>query len=245
MKREIQKYPPRGMVYNAMACSGTADIGVLPGSVLKIDQWAGTLTIQASDVLDQPPSPPVPPDVPEPVAPGRPSRPGGTGDAGRAVCRAARPAGVHQRDRRRKGDGDRDRRHHPAEGHPDLGTARGQTDLSSAKGHPKPGSAQRVLPLAEARRLMVPQGTNVMVANLRIILIVNFLTMFGIGAELGIASVLADFSDATGHGHAGMFLALAAVALLVVIYAATATRTMADPEPGSSISSQTGVSFTL
>jgi hypothetical protein len=33
--------------------------------------------------------------------------------------------------------------------------------------------------------------------------------------------------------------------LLVVIYAVTATRTMADPQPGSSISSQAGTSFTL
>ena len=244
MKREIQKIPLEG-VYNAMACSGTADIGVLPGSVLKIDQWEGTLTIQASDVLDQPPSPPVPPDVPQPVAPGVhlvqvvPATP-----AGPSAVPLDRPVFIS------------------ATGGAKV-TVTGTADMTlpkntriwapgedrqisgPRKGAQIPGPHGGYYILRKPRRLMVPQGTNVMVANLLIILSVNFLTMFGIGAELGIASVLADFSDATGYGHAGMFLALAAVALLVVIYAATATRTMADPEPGSSISSQTGVSFTL
>jgi hypothetical protein len=218
---EINKLPP---VYDAMAYSGTSDIGMLPSSVLRIDKWAGTLTVQASDVVAQPPTPPAPPEPPEPgvqlvqlvpaAAPGPSNAPldqpmfiSAPGGAKVTVTGAA-----------------------------DI-TLPNDTQISAPQGwHFK---------LRKTARLLVPQGTNVIVANLAIILIVNFLTMFGIGAELGIASVLADFSDATGHGHAWIFIALAAVASLVIVYAATATRTMADPQPGSSISSQAGASFTL
>ena len=245
MRCAVRDIPRNGMVYNAMACSGTADIGVLPGSVLRIDQWAGTLTIQASDVLDQPSPAPVQPDVPEPVAPyvhlvqvvpatpagpsavplGRPVFISATGGAKVTVTGAADltlPTDTQ------------------------IWTPHEDRRISAPrKGTQNPDPHSGYYPLRKPARLMVPQGTNVMVANLGIILIVNFLTMFGIGAELGIASVLADFSGGIGPGHAGMSLALAAVAVLVVIYAATATRTMADPQPGSSISSQAGTSFTL
>jgi len=42
-----------------------------------------------------------------------------------------------------------------------------------------------------------------------------------------------------------MFCGIAVVAILVFVYAKTATRTMADPQPGSSLSAQAGTSFTL
>ena len=77
------------------------------------------------------------------------------------------------------------------------------------------------------------------------IIAANFITMFGIGAEIGIAGVLAYFSEATQFWRVVMFCGIAVVAILVFVYAKTATRTMADPQPGSSLSAQAGTSFTL
>jgi hypothetical protein len=217
-------------VYNALAYSGTADIGVSPGSILQIDKWAGTLTIQGSDVVAQPSPPsasPETPELPETVGPGVqlvqlvPAKPPGP-----SAAPLDQPAFIS------------------AAGGAKL-TVTGAADITLPQNAKISGPQGRYFELRKIERLLVPQGTNVIVANLAIILIVNFLTMFGIGAELGIASVLADFSSATGHGHAWMFTALGAVAFLVIVYAATATRTMADPQPGSSISSQVGSSFTL
>ncbi|HEY1917833.1 MAG TPA: hypothetical protein VGH27_19860 [Streptosporangiaceae bacterium] len=74
---------------------------------------------------------------------------------------------------------------------------------------------------------------------------VNILTMFGIGAEFGIAFVLADFSDATGGWGGGIVAAHAVLAVFVLIYAFSATKAMANPQPGSALSAQPGTSFTL
>jgi hypothetical protein len=100
-------------------------------------------------------------------------------------------------------------------------------------------------PLKKERKLLAPQGTNVLVATMGMLVFANVFTMFGIGAELGIAGVLAYFSEATQPWRVVMFCAIAAVAALVLLYAKTATRAMADPQPGSSLSSQAGTSFTL
>jgi hypothetical protein len=100
-------------------------------------------------------------------------------------------------------------------------------------------------PLTKKTKLLAPQGTNVLVATMGMLVVANILTMFGIGAELGIAGVLAYFSEATQPWRVVMFCGIAAVGVLVFAYAQTATRTMADPQPGSSLSSQAGTSFTL
>jgi len=106
-----------------------------------------------------------------------------------------------------------------------------------------PRRQTRTLP--KERRLLSPQGTNLLVATMGMLVVANIFTMFGIGAELGIAGVLAYFSEATQTWRVVMFCAIAAVAVLVFAYAQTATRAMADPQPGSSLSSQAGTSFTL
>ena len=95
------------------------------------------------------------------------------------------------------------------------------------------------------RWLLLPQGSSVIVGRLGIMVAVNILTMFGIGAELGIAFVLAGFSSATGGWANGIYAGLAALAGLVLWYAISATRAMANPQPGSSLSAQAGTSFTL
>jgi hypothetical protein len=210
-----------------MAYAGAADIGVMPGTVLQVTKCAGTWTIQASDVVAQPAPPPVLPVPPVPSLPGAqlvqavPAAPPAMSDAP-----LAQPMLID------------------APGGAKL-TVTGAADISLRKGSVISAPRRPYFELPRNTQLLAPQGTNVLVANLGIILVVNIFTMFGIGAELGIAGVLAGFSDATGHGRGFIFLALAAVAVLVVVYAVTATRAMADPQPGSSVSSQAGASFTL
>jgi hypothetical protein len=218
---------PKIGTYAAMAYSGTADIGVMPDTVLLVTAAGGTWTVQAADVLAQPPKRPAPP-----APPATPARP---------------PPGVHLVQLVPPTPPDVPLEQPlliDATGGAKV-TVTGTADISLRKGAVISATQRPCYPLPRDRQLQAPQGTNIIVANLSIILIVNLFTMFGIGAELGIAGVLAGFSDATGFGRAAIFVGLAAVAILVIIYAITATRAMADPQPGSSISSQAGASFTL
>ena len=98
---------------------------------------------------------------------------------------------------------------------------------------------------AGGRWLLVPQGSSVIVGSLGIMIAANIFTMFGIGAELGIAFVLTGFSDATGGWCDGIYAGLAALVGFVLCYAISATQAMANPQPGSALSAQAGTSFTL
>ena len=84
--------------------------------------------------------------------------------------------------------------------------------------------------------LRVPQGNNVIVADFRSLIPAALLTMFGIGAELGILGVLAfSLSNRT------LPIRWAALALVIVMagtvlgYAIATTRTLAGPTPGSAL----------
>lgn len=99
--------------------------------------------------------------------------------------------------------------------------------------------------LRQPRTLLLPQGNNVIVATIGMLLTVGAFTMFGIGAELGTAVTLAYYSEATQFWRVITFSVIAAVSILVFWYAKTAIRAMADPQPGSSISAAAGTSFTL
>jgi hypothetical protein len=124
-------------------------------------------------------------------------------------------------------------------------TVTGTADITFPQDTVITAPRRQTRPLTKERKLLAPQGTNVLVANMGMLIVANIFTMFGIGAELGIAGVLAYFSEATQPWRVVMFCAIAAVATLVFVYAETATRAMADPQPGSSLSSQAGTSFTL
>jgi len=216
-----------GQGSDTLAYSGGSDIGVLPGSILQLTATAGTWTVQAGDVLAQPASLPVAAPAPGPVPPGVqrvqivPPAPPGSSDAPLAQPVLIEPAGGAKV------------------------TVTGTADVSLPKGAVISAPRRKPYPLLRQRQLLAPQGTNIIVANLKILLAVNLCTMFGIGAELGIAGVLALLSDATLVWQGLIVAALAVVAVLVIFYAATAARAMADPQPGSSLSAQTGTSFTL
>jgi hypothetical protein len=104
---------------------------------------------------------------------------------------------------------------------------------------PKATTADRMLP--------VPQpGSSALVANMRLVLIPALMTMLGVGAELGIAGVLAfGFSDGSLGARCVALAGLAVIAAWTIYYSTTAIRALADPQPGSSMSSSPGTSFTL
>ena len=239
--------PISGLTPNgAVAYAGGADIAVLPGSTICLSALAGprtgttgTWTIQASDVLAQPSAP---------SGPSGPAERHEPHEQARQIPRPARHVRLVQVVPQAP----------PAPADAPLTqpilidapggakiTVTGAADLSLPQGTVISAPRRPDYTLPRPRQLMAPQGTNLIVASLGIILSVNILTMFGIGEELGIAGVLAAFSNANASDLGYITAALAVIAIVVIVYAGTATRAMADPQPGSSISSQTGASFTL
>jgi hypothetical protein len=211
----------------AVTFADTSDIGVRPGIILDITAPTGTWTVQASDQLT-PPAPtgqkkaavhPPPPLIPWWWPPAPP---------------LTAPDDVHIK--------------YPARVEAHGGakiTVTGTADVTLPRGTVISAPRRREYTLPRERKSLEPQGTNVLVATMGMLVVANIFTMFGIGAELGVAWSLASFSEAVQPGRTFIFIGIAAVALLVFIYAKTATKTMADPQPGSSISAQAGTSFTL
>ena len=78
------------------------------------------------------------------------------------------------------------------------------------------------------------------------VLLAAMVTMFGAGAELGILTVLTVwFSELSTAWLVIAWLVAAFVAIFALGYSVTAIRSLADPQPGSSMSSTAGTSFTL
>jgi hypothetical protein len=91
-----------------------------------------------------------------------------------------------------------------------------------------------------------PQGSNSFIGTMGMVILAGLVTMIGIGVELGIAGVLAvGLSEASTFGRWVAFVILFAVGIFTLTYSVTAIRTLADPQPGSSMSSTAGTSFTL
>ena len=81
-------------------------------------------------------------------------------------------------------------------------TVTGTADVNLPEGAVITGPRRKDSRPARADRwLLVPQGTTVIVGSLGIMVAANILTMFGIGAEVGIALVLASLSEAAGAGQ--------------------------------------------
>jgi hypothetical protein len=126
-------------------------------------------------------------------------------------------------------------------------TVAGTGDVTLPAGTVSKALYRRDFPLRRERSLQVPQGASTtLFGNLRMILATAVITMFGIGAEIGIAAVLVyGLSEANEVWRSVMLGVTGLVALLVLAYAVTAVRAIADPRPGSSISATSGTSFTL
>lgn len=98
----------------------------------------------------------------------------------------------------------------------------------------------------DERHVTVPQAASgTLMANMWLVIIAALITMFGVGAEVGVAGTLAFLSDAANAWQWVIVGFIAAVAVFTVYYGATAIRALADPQPGSSLSGTSGTSFTL
>jgi hypothetical protein len=105
-----------------------------------------------------------------------------------------------------------------------------------------PGDAPPTGTLPQDAILKVPSAGNVMNADMRSVVPAAFVTMFGIGAELGILGVLAFLSTENTVIRACSIAVLALSALIVVGYAGSTTRLLADSGLGSALSA-TSTSF--
>jgi hypothetical protein len=124
-------------------------------------------------------------------------------------------------------------------------TVTGAADMTFPEGAVISAPWRKTYRLPKERKLLAPLGSELIVANMKIMLITNCVTMLGLGAELGLGGVLAYFSEAPLTGRVIVMCAVAVVAVLILGYATSATRAMADPQPGSSLSALAGTSFTL
>jgi hypothetical protein len=125
-------------------------------------------------------------------------------------------------------------------------TVTGSADIKIPTGTVIMPPRYRQSTVLQPRELQVPQASNVITGNLKMALIAAAVTMFGIGAEFGIAAVLAfGLSAASQFWRSVMLVAIVGAGLGVLYYAVTAIAALADPQPGSSLSSRSGTSFTL
>jgi hypothetical protein len=210
----------RQAVAETLTFPGTSDIGVRPGTILLISAPAGALTIQGSDQLT--PSSADRDNAPTPWWRHRTASPAKKPDDVRITypARVEAPGGAKI-------------------------TVTGTADVSFPVGTTITAPRSRNYPVRQERKFLEPQGSNVLVASMGLLMLANIVTTFGIGAELGVAFSLAYYSEAAGLWRGLIFAGLGAVLVLLITYAITATDAMADPQPGSSISAQTGTSFTL
>ena len=215
----------------------TANITVQGGSALVIGGSADVLTIPADCMA-----------LPDPPAhPGRPAL------LGRSAMPSARMASARMASARMASPRTRGQRIR-------LSPTPSASQLPAAPKSPRrpppmsrcPGApwslrqVGRLGTLSKERILHLPQGASVIVANLRTVLIAAFVTMFGIGAEIGVVAVLVcGLSEASTNGRWIMFGALVVAAAVLLVYSVSAARMIANPQPGSSLSSAPGTSFTL
>jgi hypothetical protein len=97
-----------------------------------------------------------------------------------------------------------------------------------------------------ATMLRVPLGSNVIVADFRSLIPAALVTMFGIGAQLGILGVLAFSLSNRTASIRGIALALVSLmALTVLVYAIATTRALADSTPGSALAPDSSTAATL
>ena len=109
-----------------------------------------------------------------------------------------------------------------------------------------PGRKQAIKLSRRRLEFRWPQTANSLVGTMWMMIATALVTIFGIGAELGIAWELGTrLSDASPMGHHWVCAIIVALAICALAYSVTAIRTMADPQPGSSMSATPGTSFTL
>jgi hypothetical protein len=109
-----------------------------------------------------------------------------------------------------------------------------------------PNEWQDVKKFSAATTLRVPLGDNLIVADFRSLIPASLVTMFGIGAELGIVGVLAfSLSDRTALIRIVALILVILAALAVLGYAVATTCALADSTPGSALTPDSSTAATL
>jgi hypothetical protein len=98
-----------------------------------------------------------------------------------------------------------------------------------------------------ARVLTIPRSGQVVAAQMWTMLAASCLTLFGIGAEIGIMGVVLGFELSVAPWYVHWLALIAAIILAVValVYGFFAIRTLADSRDGSTMSNVGNSSFTL
>lgn len=100
-----------------------------------------------------------------------------------------------------------------------------------------PGNPPLSTKLPKQASLKIPTVGNVIQSDMRAVIPAALVTMFGIGAELGILGVLAFWLSAeNGPARIAALLFLFFAGVIVVVYAGLTTKSLADAQPGSALS---------
>jgi len=97
----------------------------------------------------------------------------------------------------------------------------------------------------ERTHFQLPQGADSLAGTVIMVIVAALVTMFGIGAQIGIAATLVGLSQANVLGRAIMGLLLLGAMAFTLRYSVTAIGALVDPQPGSTMSTTAGTSFTL
>ena len=98
---------------------------------------------------------------------------------------------------------------------------------------------------ARRTHFRLPQGTDSLAGTVVMVIAAALVTMFGIGMQIGIAATLVGLSQADATGRVVLWLLLLVGTAFTLHYSVTSIGTLADPEPGSTLSATTRSSFTL
>ncbi len=85
------------------------------------------------------------------------------------------------------------------------------------------------------RRITIPQASGTLLASMWLVIMAALITMFGVGAEIGVAGTLAVLSDAATAWQWIIVGLITAIAAFTMYYAVTAVRALASPQPGSDL----------
>lgn len=232
-----------GAAMRILALPGGNDIAVFAGQQLKISV---PVSIAASDVLVAP----VPPRglAKRHLAKAPPAQPAGGGtlppDSSIALAEGAKitflgrasivlPAGTCM--------------DAPAATPPDQ-QARQPADSQARQSAGSPHLATRPAKRSCLRSetvFAVPHTAQVIATRMWSLLAAACVTMFGIGAELGILGVLVELSTADPTTRLICLVMTATAAVTVLSYGVVSIRALADVTPGSALSATDGTSFTL
>jgi hypothetical protein len=125
-------------------------------------------------------------------------------------------------------------------------TANGVADVTVPAGLLVTAPYRKSFPLSARRtHFRLPQGADSLAGTVVMVIAAALVTMFGIGMQIGIAATLVGLSQADVAGRVTLWLLLLIGTAFTLHYSVTSIGTLADPQPGSTLSATTSSSFTL